>query len=286
MRRFDLNNTHDVVVSAAAWRSRDAAAAELLRRRHEADRSACTGDLQRTTRRRPKQNRRGGWCLANMVRERLFGSEQNVSIRDGVPYRMPASHVPADRLLVEGVQNLTARCGLSVLDLGAGVGQYGRELLGTGAQWQGWDGAGDVEEYTGGFVKYADVTIPLALPRADWVLSLEVGEHLPRRHELMFIRNLHAHNRCGVLLSWACCNGGHQHINLRPNAFVIRAFEDLGYRFDARRSEAMRRPALREALRDNRSHRVYGWFATSLMLFVRREPLPGAACSCALPRSP
>ena len=81
-----------------------------------------------------------------------------------------------------------------------------------------------------------------------------------------------------LLLSWACCNGGHQHVNLRPNSFVIQSFEQLGYRYDAARSAAMRSPDVRAALRHDRSKRIYGWFATSVMLFVRRQPLPGASC--------
>ena len=105
-----------------------------------------------------------------------------------------------------------------------------------------------------------------------------MGEHVPRVHELMFVRNLHAHNRCGILLSWACCNGGHQHINLRPNAYVIQMFDTLGYDFNAARTEAVRQPSLRAKLRSNRSERVYGWFATSIMLFVRRQPV-GRRCS-------
>lgn len=152
-------------------------------------------------------------------------------------------------------------------------GQYGRELRPQGLRWRGYDGAGDVEEYTEGFVRFADLTIPLSLPRADWVVSLEVGEHVPRELELMLIRNLHVHNRCGVLLSWACCHNGHQHVNLRPNGFVVDAFARLGYRYDVSRSEAMRSAALRSELRTNFSNRVYGWFATSVMLFVRTHPL-------------
>ena len=76
-------------------------------------------------------------------------------------------------------------------------------------------------------------------------MTLEVGEHIPARHELTVIRNLHAHNRCGILLSWACCNNGHQHVNLRPNAFVVDAFKALGYAYDAPASDAMRAPRLR-----------------------------------------
>ena len=48
-------------------------------------------------------------------------------------------------------------------------------------------------------VGFVDLTLPsLALER-DWVVSLEVGEHIPREHEYTFLRNLHAHNCVGVL---------------------------------------------------------------------------------------
>ena len=51
----------------------------------------------------------------------------------------------------------------------------GRELVAAcGLPWRGFDGAGDVEQYTAGFVRFADVSMALSLPpRADWVVSLE-----------------------------------------------------------------------------------------------------------------
>lgn len=59
-----------------------------------------------------------------------------------------------------------------------------------------------MHEYTQGFVEYFDLSMPLELPKADWVLSLEVGEHVPSNYEqAMLIRNLHHHNRKGVSLS-------------------------------------------------------------------------------------
>ena len=272
------DDLHTIEQSAASWRADDGEAAAQLAGRHGFAMSACTSS---TARRQTLQS--GGWCLGKMVKDKLYGRERAVPIRGGGgSFRLPASHVLADLLLLHWIKNITDGCRHSVNDLGAGVGQYGRELVSEGLQWSGFDGAGDVEEFTGGFVRFADLTMPLALPRADWVISLETGEHVPRRHELMLIRNLHAHNRCGVLLSWACCNGGHQHVNLRPNGFVINAFERLGYRYDAARSEGMRNPRLRERLRHNNSNRVYGWFASSVMLFVRRNPLPGAGCLASL----
>ena len=141
-----------------------------------------------------------------------------------------------------------------------------------------------VEEYTRGFVRFADLTLPnLALPRADWVVSLEVGEHVPRAHEQAFVRNLHAHACRGVLLSWACY-GGHQHVNKRDNAYVITLFEALGYTYDAHASHLMRRPALRARLEVNRSHRVYGWFARSVMVFRLMQPRSGPGCTPDLDR--
>ena len=49
------------------------------------------------------------------------------------------------------------------------------------ARWSGYDGAGDVEQYSEGWVRFVDLTIPLALPRADWVVSLEARPSLDGR---------------------------------------------------------------------------------------------------------
>ena len=98
------------------------------------------------------------------------------------------------------------------------------------AQAAGW-----LEEVTGGFVQFVDLTAPLSLPRADWVLSLEVGEHVPSQHEAALIRNLHAHNCRGVVLSWAVLHqGGFHHVNNHANAYVVGVFEGRGGRLKVR----------------------------------------------------
>lgn len=262
-------NIADIAKSADLWKANDTAAAALLASRHRYAQETCDTAKGKQT------LQTGGWCLQKMVRDRLFGNERTVNTSDGaMTYRLPASHVPADLVLVDGILNITDGCRLSVNDFGAGVGQYGHEIQRQGCRWTGYDGAGDVEMYTNGFVRFADMTVRLALPRADWVVSFEVGEHVPRAHQMALIRNMHAHNRCGVLLSWACCNNGHQHINLHSNRWVTDVFERLGYVYDAPRSDAMRNTRLRDRLRPTeRTSRVYGWFATSVMLFVRKQPL-------------
>ena len=64
----------------------------------------------------------------------------------------------------------------SLADFGAGVGAYGHALLtlDPSIRYAGYDGAGNVEYVTSEFVRWFDLSLPLSLPKADWVLSLEV----------------------------------------------------------------------------------------------------------------
>jgi hypothetical protein len=110
----------------------------------------------------------------------------------------------------------------SVYDFGAGLGWYGRALLSNEtdgyrlASYQAFDGATNIESIVAdGFVKYLDLSQPVNLPMKDWVLSLEVGEHIPVQFESIFIQNLHRHNRNGIILSWAVQGNG----RLRLNSF-------------------------------------------------------------------
>ena len=125
-----------------------------------------------------------------------------------------------------------------------------------------YDGAGNVEEYTLGFLKHFDLTLPLALPRTDWVISLEVGEHVPSKFEGMLFRNIHRHNCRGVILSWGTFSqqGGRAHINLHDNEYVVNIMDRLGYYEDLELKKSLRDPE------DNYRH-----FIGSTMAFRRKE---------------
>jgi hypothetical protein len=92
---------------------------------------------------------------------------------------------------------------LGAQDDGAGVGQYGHRLRSEDPDllWTAYDGAGNVEEYTDGFVSWLDLTIPLSLPRADWVVSFDVGEHVPAPFEATVIL-LSSATRARAQLPW------------------------------------------------------------------------------------
>jgi len=60
------------------------------------------------------------------------------------------------------------------------------------------------EKTSEGRVSYLDLTLPqYGLPLYDWVISLEVAEHIPAESEAVFLDNIVRHAREGVVLSWA-----------------------------------------------------------------------------------
>ena len=106
-----------------------------------------------------------------------------------------------------------------------------------------FDGAENIEEVTDGAVGWADLTEPQSMQVADWVMSVEVAEHIPSALESVYIQNLHAHNRRGIFISWGVPGQyGHHwhHINLRDNGYVVSLFEGLGYVFDEALSKELR----------------------------------------------
>lgn len=53
-------------------------------------------------------------------------------------------------------------------------------------------------------VKFLDLTAPqYGLAAYDWVISVEVGEHIPAKFQNIYLDNLVRHAREGIVLSWA-----------------------------------------------------------------------------------
>lgn len=202
----------------------------------------------------------GGWCY--------LGTESTVHAGNGsdVDYALPHGHVETDPGFVAGVAKALTKedgkCCASLTDLGAGVGQLGHALRAQfpNIEYYGYDGAGNVEDFTKNYVHFIDLTQPLHLKRTDWVLSSEVGEHIPHAFEKQVIANLHAHNCNGVILSWAMLNQtGKSHINNHSNEYLIHIFNKLGYRLNAKSTQA---------LRDSVNGRSW-WLRKSAMVFDR-----------------
>ena len=161
----------------------------------------------------------GGFCLNSGQRKR------------GGNHMM--AHALAD-LLAELLVNAT------VLDVGAGLGQYGQyfESHAPSVRWTGIDGAENIELVTGGRVGFADIAdgLPPALRRRfDWVMSIEAAEHVPRVNEAALMHALVAHARHGIILSWAGLGheAGLNHANCQSREYVTCAMAALGMFPDA-----------------------------------------------------
>ena len=128
----------------------------------------------------------------------------------------------------------------TVLDVGCGVGNYGRYFSqhAPTVKWTGVDGSEGIEEATSGFVRFADLAA-VGLPRSlrqtpwDWTLSMQVAEHIPPRAEAAFMHTLVRHARHGVILGWAgLAQQGVGHANSQPVEYVRCAMRYAGFTHD------------------------------------------------------
>ncbi len=102
------------------------------------------------------------------------------------------------------------------------------------ATYDAYDGAPDVEEASHGSVHHLDLSVPqFGLPVYDWVVSVEVAEHIPRQFEPAFADNLARHARSGIVLSWATPGQpGTGHTNPRPFSHVKKLMGRKGFHVD------------------------------------------------------
>ena len=176
----------------------------------------------------------------------------------------------------------------SVLDLGCGTGQYGTHFSSACAHkhisWVGLDGGERVNELTHGHVRFADLAN--GLPRDvrarawDWVMSIEVGEHVPRSGEPVFMHSLLAQGAAprGIVLSWAVLGQeGNHHVNCQTNAYIQCAMGLLGFEFDE---------ATSSRLRAGTNPQPCGWLYNTLMAFRPKADTPALPNVYPLPPTP
>ncbi|MCL4127508.1 UNVERIFIED_CONTAM: hypothetical protein GTU68_047722, partial [Idotea baltica] len=124
----------------------------------------------------------------------------------------------------------------------------------------GYDGALNIERLTDHFVHSLELSRPVDLGRKfDWVLSLEVGEHIPAQYEDIFLDNLIRHADKGIILSWAIPGQqGLSHVNLHPNEYIISKMKGKGLTHDAVSEIILR------------NHTTIGYFMKTVMVFRKQ----------------
>jgi hypothetical protein len=148
----------------------------------------------------------------------------------------------------------------SIVDFGCGMADYVKHFRASGLNCDGYDGNPNTPELTQGIAGVKDLSKPFDLAKKyDWVMSLEVGEHLPKKYEKMFIENLVRHCRHGIVLSWALKGqGGHGHFNEQDNEYVKQVMEGYGFYNDPDSENVLR----------SKSHA--GWFKNTVMVFRKK----------------
>ncbi|XP_065568711.1 uncharacterized protein LOC136032329 [Artemia franciscana] len=132
----------------------------------------------------------------------------------------------------QGLENIIKNG--SILDLGAGLGNYGRYFLRKKeaifpskfrekeeevffskvphvinapqivSHYEGYDGTLNIAILTSGFIKHLVLATPQELRRKfDWVISVEAGEHIPLEFESVFIDNLIRHACKGIVMTYS-----------------------------------------------------------------------------------
>ena len=186
-------------------------------------------------------NEVGGWC-------------RNSSMENG------GEHM-TDLYLVKALSKFFK--GKTVGSFGDGPGAYKREILKLGEVklYDAFDGAPFCEETSEGRVKFLDLTAPqYGLPIYDWIISLEVAEHIPNKSESVYLDNIARHSREGVVLSWAVPGqGGLAHINNRPLEYVLKVMDERGFKIDKKSSKL---------LQDSSS---FQWLSQNTNVFVRKN---------------
>ena len=150
-------------------------------------------------------------------------------------------------------------CG-SIIDLGCGPGLYSKVFINENFDCQCYDGNPHTPEESDNLCSVLDLSEPFDLNKKyDCVLSLEVGEHIPKQYETIFIDNLLNHSNKVIILSWATIGqGGYGHVNEQPNNYIESLFTPHGY---TRNLEYEKR------LRDS-AH--WWWFKNTIIFFEKK----------------
>jgi hypothetical protein len=151
------------------------------------------------------------------------------------------------------------------VDIGCGLGYYSSYLFSFGWTMVGIEGTPEIDKISShSMIVEADLTKPLNTTRYldfDFSLCLEVGEHIPPKHEKQFIDNVCELSCKDLVLSWAVPGqySASGHVNCQDNQSIIDKFEDRGFEFDDEGTNLLRSIA------------SFNWFKNTLMCFEKRE---------------
>ena len=146
---------------------------------------------------------------------------------------------------------------IPIIDFGCGTGFYVKNLKEFGYTAYGFDGFEANEN-----VKEIDLTKPFNVGCFGDVISLEVGEHIPKEFQEIYTETVtkHVAKGCYLFFSWAeIGQPGIGHVNCRDQKEVIADIESRGFGYLQEETEH-----IRKGFEDN-----VDWFRRTFLLFVK-----------------
>tara|TARA_A100001391_G_C5076724_1_gene279342 strand:- start:2052 stop:2948 length:897 start_codon:yes stop_codon:yes gene_type:complete len=149
----------------------------------------------------------------------------------------------------------------SVVDFGCGNADYVKHLIENGFECEAYDGNPDTPEMTDGIGKVLDLSEEFDLGKTfDYVMSLEVAEHIPKEFEETYVNNLIRHTGEYLITSWATVGqGGDGHVNEQDEDYVLNMYKEKGMVYNKEVSEALRNVA------------TLGWFKNTIYVFEKQS---------------
>lgn len=152
----------------------------------------------------------------------------------------------------------------SIVDFGCGNAGYAKYIYNNNKDTvvDAFDGNPNVKSLTGGFGKVLDLSWPFDLKRHyDVVICLEVAEHIPKKYEDIFLKNII--NHCGklLILSWANVGqGGKGHVNEQDEQYVVNKISDRNFTLATDLTYNLRKSAT-----------ICKWFKNTIMVFKNEK---------------
>ena len=142
-----------------------------------------------------------------------------------------SSHHVTDTGLAKALSDYLV--GKRVASFGDGPGKYKEYIssLKKVKSYDAFDGAPFAELTTDNQVQFLDLSVPIYhLKPYDWILSIEVAEHIPKEFESIYVDNLARHALEGIIMSWAIPGqGGLSHVNEQSFDYVKSLFKLKGF---------------------------------------------------------
>ena len=165
-----------------------------------------------------------------------------------------------DKLSISIIHILKNKKALSCFDFGCGDGFYSKTIIDNNIPCIGYDGNISLLEHADNncVLKIMDLTTPHN-DISDWILCLEVGEHIPKEYEKTFIYNLKNCCVSGLIISWAIPNqGGIGHVNEQSNEYVKKILTPE-FEIDIESTNYLR------------SNSTLRWFKNTIMVFDKTK---------------